>query len=459
MIQSVNSNTSLTLDKPFAETTATNSNYRILLNTAAHFPSDTAAKVERALEQLSDINEAAINNDRTVTAATKVNGKGLSSTMGDLHLNPASINTNRGGTINFHYNQASSATSSIYENASGQIRIDGQLSLGSGVRGSVWAYTNESNNNNFVEFCGWSSDQYNSSTGRRLGNMRIWRKSDTVDQVDLYSQIPLASDSSQTCSSGINLIARADGTHSELISANPATDNNSTQIATTAFVNSRLKSVKNLGSNYVMNISDFGTTAGYYQCGSLDTSDAKNFISGTFGGSSDTGDYRFLVEEFYYGRFWNSEWQGWRVVPTVEEGTWTPNIYGSNTVGAFNYTTQTGAYVKIGRLVYIRGYLAGTCTTAPLGQVRINGLPFAPTESAGTSGYAAATGGSDYSMKRVANLYIGPSYLTVRIQNKSDNTIDYANFSSTSSDAYYIKMVANDSITLQFSCVYVTNTR
>lgn len=237
IISAVNSNTSLTLDKNFAENTATNVSYRILLNTAAHFPSDTAAKVERALEQLSDINEAAINNDRTVTAATKVNGKGLSSTMGDINLNPASINTNRGGTINFHYNQNSNVTSSIYESASGVIRMNGQVSLDSGIRGSSWLYTSESNDNNFVEFCGWSSDQYNSSTGRRLGNMRIWRKSDTVDQVDLYSQIPLASDSSQTCSSGINLIARADGTHSELIYANPATGNNSTQIATTAFVN------------------------------------------------------------------------------------------------------------------------------------------------------------------------------------------------------------------------------
>jgi hypothetical protein len=54
-----------------------------------------------------------------------------------------------------------------------------------------------------------------------------------------------------------------------------------------------------------------------------------------------------------------------------EEGTWTPNVGGSAT-----YTTQTGNYTKIGRVVVANFYLAisaiGTGST-----FRISGLPFA----------------------------------------------------------------------------------
>lgn len=243
MIQSVNSNTSLTLDKPFAETTVSNSNYRILLNTAAHFPSDTAAKVERALEQLSDINEAAINNDRTVTAATKVNGKGLSSTMGDIHLNPASVNTNRGGTINFHYNQASSSTSSIYEDASGRIRLDGELNLGGKVTSSLtvdnWIKGTVADNSNGET---WRDTLWvtGNSDGARIGMLR------SVDGLD-YHQIQLTatntktSDSSSVWSS-IYLRSNPDGTHSEKLGATPATNDNSNQIATTKYVKDNLSS-------------------------------------------------------------------------------------------------------------------------------------------------------------------------------------------------------------------------
>lgn len=53
-----------------------------------------------------------------------------------------------------------------------------------------------------------------------------------------------------------------------------------------------------------------------------------------------------------------------------EEGTWTPNVGGSAT-----YTTQTGTYTKIGRLVFIRCILTinsiGTGSTST-----ISGLPF-----------------------------------------------------------------------------------
>lgn len=401
----------------------------------------------------------------------------------ELNLKPTTNSSNTGGQINFHYNQSANTTSSIVENASGQIRLNGNLYLNGAITSSLnlkeMNYVRHSVPKGTIPTTldqkgFWFGDN-TTNTGYAANCVGMFSNDiNTSNEVITYMRA-LKNESGSSVSCDVRCGVDSNGSWFTYAPTSSTTDN-STKIATTAFVNSRINSVKSLGSDYVMNISDFGTGAGYYRCASLDTSDDKNFICGNFGGGADVGDYRFLVEgmsgayknvlaftprsyEFYYGRFWNSEWQGWRVVPTVEEGTWTPNIYGSDTAGAFNYTTQAGAYVKIGRLVYIRGYLVGTCTTAPLGQVRIKGLPFTPTEASGTSGYSAATGGSDYSMKRIVNLFIGTSYLTVRIQNKSDNTIDYANFSSTSSDGYYIKMLVNDSITLQFSCVYVTNAR
>ena len=56
-----------------------------------------------------------------------------------------------------------------------------------------------------------------------------------------------------------------------------------------------------------------------------------------------------------------------------EEGTWTPNAYQGTTT---TYITQTGTYVKIGKLVHILGRL----TISSLGNgsaQRIGGLPFA----------------------------------------------------------------------------------
>ena len=245
IISAVNSNTSLTLDKNFAENTATNVSYRILLNTAAHFPSDTAAKVERALEQLSDINEAAINNDRTVTAATKVNGKGLSSTMGDLHLNPASVNTNSGGTINFHYNQASSVTSSIYEDASGQIRINGVLELNEKLSSATGRVIIANGKHLYLQQNGTNRQDILAYTNNNVNN-RTGLIAFTADQDGNHllgiSAINVVNGSTKWAT--LDLRADADG--STYISApTPAATDNSTKIATTAFVNSRANNIEN----------------------------------------------------------------------------------------------------------------------------------------------------------------------------------------------------------------------
>jgi len=54
-----------------------------------------------------------------------------------------------------------------------------------------------------------------------------------------------------------------------------------------------------------------------------------------------------------------------------EEGTWTPNVGGTAT-----YTTQVGSYVKIGKLVFIKGNLKiNTIGTGATNNIK--GLPFA----------------------------------------------------------------------------------
>jgi hypothetical protein len=197
------------------------------------------------------------------TVTTSKNGLMLATDKTKLDKQLIVPSSSSGGTINFYFNNSITPTSSITENASGKISVNGQLSLGGGVRGSVWVYTNESNNNNFVEFCGWSSNAYNSSSGRRLGNLRIWRKSDTRDQVDLYAQIPSANDSS-VYSSSINLIVNSDGTHAEALgNGSPDITDNSTQIATTAYTRNYLSNtLQNTGhkfSNLTIGVAPSGT--------------------------------------------------------------------------------------------------------------------------------------------------------------------------------------------------------
>jgi hypothetical protein len=54
-----------------------------------------------------------------------------------------------------------------------------------------------------------------------------------------------------------------------------------------------------------------------------------------------------------------------------EEGTWTPSLGGTTT-----YSTQSGTYTKVGRLVFIRGVIVVT-TIGTGSTTNITGLPFA----------------------------------------------------------------------------------
>lgn len=63
----------------------------------------------------------------------------------------------------------------------------------------------------------------------------------------------------------------------------------------------------------------------------------------------------------------------------IEQGTWTPILYGSTAAGTPTYITQIGNYYKIGKHVYIVGRITISNKGGIAGSVQIGGLPFVPT--------------------------------------------------------------------------------
>lgn len=78
-----------------------------------------------------------------------------------------------------------------------------------------------------------------------------------------------------------------------------------------------------------------------------------------------------------------------------EEGTWTPTVGGTSTLGTASYATQTGIYTKIGRIVHVSCWVNWSSATGT-GALRIFGLPFTGNSNAyqgmTMSGVGAITG-------------------------------------------------------------------
>jgi hypothetical protein len=61
----------------------------------------------------------------------------------------------------------------------------------------------------------------------------------------------------------------------------------------------------------------------------------------------------------------------------VENGTWTPYVYGTTTTGTNTYSLQSASFIKIGKMVFIQAYIIMTAKdVAMAGNVLIGGLPF-----------------------------------------------------------------------------------
>jgi hypothetical protein len=96
-----------------------------------------------------------------------------------------------------------------------------------------------------------------------------------------------------------------------------------------------------------------------------------------------------------------------------EEGTFTPTVQGVSSPGTATYSTQLGAYTKIGNLVYVNVYLSYTGGTGT-GQLRVANLPF-------TSAGSYIPVASIY-LDNIA--YTATSFVQA-VMNSSATTVDY----------------------------------
>jgi hypothetical protein len=71
-----------------------------------------------------------------------------------------------------------------------------------------------------------------------------------------------------------------------------------------------------------------------------------------------------------------------------EEGTFTPTVFGSTTVGTATYSYQKGVYIKVGDLVHVQIYLNWSGGTGA-GNLQFSGLPFTLFASSGYYGSAS----------------------------------------------------------------------
>jgi hypothetical protein len=86
-----------------------------------------------------------------------------------------------------------------------------------------------------------------------------------------------------------------------------------------------------------------------------------------------------------------------------EEGTWTPALL--LTTGSITFSSVSGGYVKIGKLVYIRANFSGSATiSSPTGDLRLSGLPFTAGQvgAGSTTSYNMAAGAYSINLETLA---------------------------------------------------------
>ena len=93
-----------------------------------------------------------------------------------------------------------------------------------------------------------------------------------------------------------------------------------------------------------------------------------------------------------------------------EEGTWTPTLQFSTLSVGVTYSTQTGIYTKVGRIVHFSGRIDLSSKGTSVGSAAIAGLPFAANTGAASVGYQSSIAPSGSQ----AMLTIGGTELIVR---------------------------------------------
>lgn len=136
-------------------------------------------------------------------------------------------------------------------------------------------------------------------------------------------------------------------------------------------------------------------------------------------------------------------------VDAVETGAWTPYFKGMTTAGAPSYTSQLGIYTKIGKLVLASHYLLMSAKGGMVGQIAIDGLPFAV--GGGAQGRATYSPGFWSGITLPANTVGLVGFL------QTGTEIKLARPSLTSGAAALLDSDLASSVTLYGTIVYATS--
>ena len=135
-------------------------------------------------------------------------------------------------------------------------------------------------------------------------------------------------------------------------------------------------------------------------------------------------------------------------------GTWTPTLSGSTTAGSFTYSYTGGGrecyYVKFGNLVFLRAAFSYTITSAPAGEVRINGAPFV------SDSYYKGLGGGNTRRWQVAQIGLNSSYIRPQVYKSDLSGSNIPTWGSSDSLTTWLNTV-NSSDWIIFSIWYSTN--
>ena len=135
-------------------------------------------------------------------------------------------------------------------------------------------------------------------------------------------------------------------------------------------------------------------------------------------------------------------------------GTWTPTLSGSTTAGSFTYSYTGGGkecyYVKFGNLVFLRAAFTYTITSAPAGEVRINGAPFV------SNSYYNGNGGGNTRRWHLAQIGLNSSYIRPQVYKSDLSGANIPQWGSSDSLTTWLNTV-NSSDWIIFSIWYKTN--
>jgi len=150
--------------------------------------------------------------------------------------------------------------------------------------------------------------------------------------------------------------------------------------------NNRTVQVKNTGGAYAyLTFQDTNTTA----------PSAGGGVTGANRVGCQTNDLLFYADGEEKGRFiagggltFNGDTAAANALDDYEEGTFTVAFTaGSGTITAHT-SGDTCSYVKIGQIVHIQGYIYLSAVSSPSGTLYMTGLPFTTANTAEASGYA-----------------------------------------------------------------------